>query len=193
MDTSNIASSKNLHVDPIKTTMIDQIKIFWKKLLSYSKTKWEISDYPLRYKKQIDATEQYNVGELKPWVVQVINWWTMTGVGNTKQEAYKHLSSNFKTYLEHYPAPRPGTNIPLSFADTSQVDDLEDVAADFFEKILNLNYYECFISDESRISDFGKDDEETLQKLNEIYGIRLTEFGDGNIVTLLSKIRTAIG
>ena len=63
----------------------------------------------------------------------------MTGLGDTKKEAYEDLKRNFKSYLEHDKAPRPGTSVPLTFADTSQIDHLEDVAADFFEKILNLN------------------------------------------------------
>lgn len=169
--------------------MTDQLKAFWKKILSYTKTHWAIDDYPLRVKKQTEATGQYNIGELKPWVVQVINWWTMTGLGDTKQEAYEHLESNFKSYLENNSAPRPGVSVPLSYADTSQIDDLEDVALDFFEKILDLNYYECFISDESSLGDFGMDDEETLKKINAIYGLGLIELGDGNIVSLLTLIK----
>lgn len=169
--------------------MTEQFNAFWKKILSYSKSKWDIDDYPLRYKKQTDTTEQYNVGDLKPWVVQIINWWTMTGLGNTKQEAYENLKSNFQAYWQHNSPPRPGTNVPLSFADTSQVEDLEDVAPHFFEKILDLNYYECFISDESSLTDFGRDDDETLQSMNSIYGLGLADLGDGNIVRLLTLIK----
>jgi hypothetical protein len=171
--------------------MTEQLKVFLKKLLSYTKTKWDIDDYPLRYRKQTDTKGEYNIGELKPWVVQVVNWWTMTGLGNTKQEAFQHLKSNFKSYLEYNPAPRPGTSVPLSFVDTSHVDDLEDVASDFFEKILDLDYYECFISDESSLTDFGKDDEETLQKINATYGLGLTDLGDGNLVRLFTKIKNS--
>ena len=168
--------------------MINQLKAFWKKSLSYTKTNWEINDYPLRYKKQ-NATGQYNIGEEKPWVVQIINWWTLTGIGDTKQEAYENLKSNLKNYLKCNSAPRPGTNVPLIFADTSQIDALESVAPDFFEKILDLNYYECFISDESSLSDFGMNDDETLRKINTIYNIGLTSLGDGNLVSLLTLIK----
>lgn len=168
---------------------MEQLNAFWKKLRSYTKTKWDIDDYPLRYRKQTDTTGQYPIGELKPWVVQVINWWTMTGLGDTKQQAYEHLKSNFKSYKEHNPAPRPGTPVPLSFAATTQVDDLEDVAPDFFEKILDVNYYECFISDESSLTDFGRDDDETLQRINTIYNLGLHDLGDGNIVRLLTLIK----
>jgi hypothetical protein len=169
--------------------MTEQLKALWKRLLSYTKPNWDIDDYPLRYIKQIDTKGEYNVGELKPWAVQVINWWTMTGLGDTKQQAYEHLKSNFKGYLEHNQPPRPGTKVPLSFADTSQIDNLEDIARDFFEKILDLDYYECFISDESSLTDFGRDDEEALQKINLTYSLGLTDLGDGNIVRLLTLIK----
>jgi hypothetical protein len=169
--------------------MNEQLRAFWKKLLSYTKANWNVVDYPLRYRKQIDTSGQYNVGELKPWVVQIINWWAMTGLGDTKQEAFEHLKSNFNGYLEHNPAPRPGTSVQLSFANTSQIEKLEDVAPDFFEKTLDLNYYECFISDESSLIDFGRGDDETLQKINTAYGLGLTDLGDGNIVRLLTLIK----
>lgn len=169
--------------------MTEQFKAFWKKMLSYIKTKWDIDDYPLRYKKQTDTKEQYNIGELKPWVVQVINWWTMTGLGDTKQQAYEHLKTNFKSFLEFNQAPRPGTSVPLSFVDASQVDSLENVAPDFFEKILDLDYYDCFISNESSLAHFGRDDDETLQKINATYNLSLTDLGDGNLVRLLTIIK----
>jgi hypothetical protein len=168
--------------------MTEKLKSFLKKTLSYTKTKWDIDDYPLRYRKQTDI-EGHNIGDFKPWVVQVINWWTMTGLGNTKQEAYEHLKNNFKSYLEYNQAPRPGTSVSLSFAETSQIDNLEDVAPDFFENILDLNYYECFISDQSSLTDFERDDDETLQKINSMYGLRLITLGDGNIVRLLTLIK----
>jgi len=169
--------------------MTEQIIAFWKRLLSYFKKTWEINDYPLRFKKQTGPTGEYNVGELKPWVVQIINWWTMTGLGDTKQDAFEHLCTNFKVYLEHDNAPRPGTKVPLSYADTSQIDDLEEIAFDFFKKVLDLNYYECFISDESSLLDFNIDNGETINKINSIYNLGLTEIGDGNIVRLLKMIK----
>lgn len=169
--------------------MTEQLKAVWKNLLSYTKKSWDIDDYPLRYKKQADTNEQNNIGELKPWVIQIINWWTITGLGNTKEEAYQHLKQNFTNYLEHNQAPRPGTNVPLVFVDSSQIAKLEDVAPDFFEKILDIDYFECFISDESSLSNFGVDDEETLDKINSIYNLQLTDLGDGKIVRLLNLIK----
>lgn len=98
--------------------MKEQLKAFWKRLLSYTKSSWDVHDYPLRYKNQASELERYNVGELKTWNLQVINWWTMGGLGNTKEEAFENFKSNFRNYLEHNKAPRPGTKVPLAFAST---------------------------------------------------------------------------
>jgi len=169
--------------------MTDQFKASFRKLLSYTKSKWDIDDYPLRYKKQTDTKGKNNVSEFKPWVVKIINWELMIGLGDTKLEAYEDLKSNFKNYLKHDQPPRPGTDVPLRFADTSLIDTLEGVAPGFFDKILNLDYYQCFISDESSLIDFGRDNDETLQKINATYNLGLTDLGDGNIARLLSLIR----
>ncbi|MBK8805723.1 MAG: hypothetical protein IPO21_03335 [Bacteroidales bacterium] len=166
--------------------MKNTILAFYKRLLSYYKTKWELTDYPLRYKKHADS----NNNELKPWVVQIINWWTLTGLGNTKEEAFNVLKENFEIYKKNNcKLPRPGCNVPLQYADTTNIDNLEDVAVDFFREILGYNYFECFISDQSSIIDFGKDDDEVLQKINKTYKLNLSEIGDGNIVRLLTLIK----
>ncbi|MDP3445374.1 MAG: hypothetical protein Q8T08_21155, partial [Ignavibacteria bacterium] len=78
--------------------------------------------------------------------------------------------------------------VPLQYADTTVIDNLENVAIDFFDKILGYNYYECFISDESSIIDFGQDEDEVLKKINLTYELQLTEIGDGNIVRILTLI-----
>jgi hypothetical protein len=169
--------------------MADKLKAIWKRILSYRKSNWDINDYPLRFKMQKGEPGQYNVGELKPWSVQIINWWTMGGLGNTKEEALENLKGNFKSYLLQNKAPRPGTLVPLTFADTQEMDKLERVAPEFFERILGLNYYECFISDESSLDDFGQNNNETLEKINDIYHVGLTDLGDGNIARILKLIK----
>lgn len=165
--------------------MTENILALYKRLLSYTKTKWDLDDYPLRYKNQADPNDK----ELKPWVVQVINWWTLTGLGDTKEEAYKMLKESFENYkIYNDTLPRPGCIVPLEYADTAMVDNLENVAVDFFDKILGYNYYECFISDESSLIDFGQDNDETLQKINETYDLNLKQIVDGNIVRIMTLI-----
>ena len=169
--------------------MARKIKAFWKRMISHLKTNWGIDDYPLYYKKQTSKIGQQYVGELKPWVAHIINWGMMCGFGDTKKAAYEDLKNNFRNYLERNRPPRPGTNVPVLFADNSKVRQVEDVCPDFFEKILKLNYYECFRSDESSLADFGKDDEETLQMINTTYGLSMTDLGDGNLARLFAIIK----
>lgn len=165
--------------------MTEKILAFYKRLLSYTKKTWDLNDYPLRYKNQADPNDK----NIKPWVVQVVNWWTLTGLGDTKEEAYTMLNEAFENYkLYNDTMPRPGCSVPFQYADTTAVDNLEHVAVDFFDKILDYNYYECFISDESSLIDFGQDTQETLQKINDTYGLDLKEIGDGNIVRILTLI-----
>lgn len=169
--------------------MAEQLKAFWKRILSYSKKTWDIDDYPLRYKKLPETKGHHNIGEPQSWIVQVINWWTMIGLGNTKQEAFEQLKINFKSYVESDSTPRPGKNVPIKYVETTQIDSLEEIAVDFFKKIVNINYYNCYISDQSSLFDFGKDENEMLNKINSTYNLKLTEIGDGNIVRLLKIIK----
>lgn len=162
---------------------------FWKRVLSHTKTKWNIDDYPIRYRKQEGEPGLYNIGEIKPWIAQIINWWALAGVGDTKEEAYQDLKNNFHNYLKDNKAPRPGTKVPLTFAESTEIDKLEDIAVDFFEKILDFNYYDCFITDGSTLTEFGMYDDETLEKINFTYSINLTELGDGNILRILTLIK----
>ncbi|MVN23469.1 polysaccharide deacetylase family protein [Mucilaginibacter arboris] len=168
--------------------MTEKLIAAWKKILSYTKSSWDIDDYPLRYKKQIDTKEEYKVGELKLWVVQIINWWTITGLGDTKEEAFKMLKTNFKNYLEYNTAPRPGTNVPICFAETTQMDKHEQVAVDFFDKILDYNYYECYITDESSLNDFNRNDLETMKLINLTYNLSFKDLGDGNLANIFTLI-----
>ena len=165
--------------------MKDTILAFYKRLLSYTKTKWELDDYPLRYRNQADPNHK----ELKAWHLQVINWYSFSGLGDTKEEAYKMLREKFENYKAYgHKLPRPGCSVPIQFADTTKIDNLENIAVDFFDKILGYNYYDCFISDQSSLLDFGQDNEETLQKINQTYNLNLKEIGDGNIARFLTLI-----
>ncbi len=43
----------------------------------------------------------------------------------------------------------------IVFGSSDNIDDYEYIARDFLKKIFDLNYDECFISDESALSDFA--------------------------------------
>ena len=101
----------------------------------------------------------------------------------------------------------------MVFAETDRMSDLEDEAMEFFEKVLDMDYGECFVSDESALSDFvgcGVDSEgmppfefggreyagawfsRVSTRVFEIYGFKPKDIGD-LIADLLSECRKARG
>jgi predicted RNase H-like HicB family nuclease len=163
------------------------LSCFIKYLLSYTKKEWTVDDYPLRY------NGKNSVGSGDPnltWSAKVIKWPTLVGIGPTKEAAYKNLEENFKLYkAANATLPRPGKEVPVTFAKTDQIFQLEDIAEDFFPAILGYNFHGVFVSDESSIFDFGEDEAEAIAAINSKYGLQLTTLGDGNIVHILKLIK----
>lgn len=162
---------------------MNKIKILIKRIWSYSKKEWRLKDYPLRYRRQKGVPKDYL------WVIQILNWW-ISGVGDTKKKALEDLAKNFNQFKENNDKlPRPGTVVPIQFADTSMIEELESEAVDFFDKVIGMDYYSCFISDQTSLYDFGMYDDSTLRRINEIYRLGLHDLEDGNVVKLLTIIR----
>jgi hypothetical protein len=46
---------------------------------------------------------------------------------------------------------RPGTGLPTEFAPTYRIEEPPDLARDFFRRVLDMNYDECFISNASSL------------------------------------------
>ena len=101
------------------------------------------------------------------------------------------------------------TKPTITFAQIDKIEFLEETAVLFFSQILDLNYNECFVSDESTLSDFsscglpysaddkdlpldklyGQWDRYVINEINTIYGIQLSNTNI-NIVELLHRIDT---
>jgi len=101
---------KQLHWPDADQTYLDNlfkytIRSYYKYLLSFSKNDWELEDYPIRYKEQDieDPSEPL-------WTAQIIKWWNITGVGESKNEAFENLRSNLNAVKKfRSDLPRPGT------------------------------------------------------------------------------------
>ncbi|MCW3074538.1 MAG: hypothetical protein JWP69_1607 [Flaviaesturariibacter sp.] len=167
---------------------LKQVQVLWKRLLSYRKKTWRIDDYPLAYRKQPMPADTLPEEGYKTWLVQVIRWELMLGLGNTKEEAYHYLESSFNRYSQKKPAPRPGTKVPIEFASRDKIAALEEIAISFFDEILHLDYYECLVTDESTLEDFRKHDDETFQLINAFYHLNLDQSKDGNLVNILTQV-----
>ena len=165
----------------------EAVLCFWKHFLSYRKNNWAIRDYPLRYmEKSVQATGE----KAMAWSVQVIKWWGMFGSGHTKSEAFKDLEDSFIKYKNaNHRLPRPGAEVPIQFASTNQIEQLEDIAVDFFPAILGYDFHGIFVSDESSVFDFGVDEQEIIAAINTRYGLQLTTLADGNIVRILYLVK----
>ncbi|MFL9845560.1 hypothetical protein [Flavobacterium rhizosphaerae] len=140
------------------------LKAKYKLILSYLKSDWSFDDYPL------EIMYNPNAGEEK-YHARLINWYHMIDFGKSRDEAIRNLKIMFDEYKNENELPRPGSVVPIKYATSFKVEEYEDIAIDFFEKILGLNYFSCFISDLSSLYDFDLANTDTLSKINEIYHI----------------------
>ncbi|MBL7662723.1 hypothetical protein JNK13_08225 [bacterium] len=165
-----------------------------KRLLSHFKKEWNFEDYP------VETWELPNASDDSDRVsAGIINWPSMVERGSTAEEAIKNLKEDFLRYKEHNTSlPRPGTKVPLKFAPTAQMDKYEDVAVDYFEKVLRQDYYDGFYSDGSCFNYFEPvEDEEgakqfkemVINRTREIYDIDVSDIYDGPLYAVLARIK----
>ena len=145
---------------------MDQIRAFIKYLFSFFKNNWQFEDYPLETWSNLEA----NQSEIK-FGAKFTNWQTLIAHGNSNSEAVENLRKSFNEYSQKNILPRPGSKVSFEFAKSSKIDLYEEIAIDFFDKIIGISYFDCFISDYSTLFDFGLDDEETIEKIKIVYKI----------------------
>jgi hypothetical protein len=161
--------------------------------MSFRKADWTVDDYPVRFQHSTASEKDDSRGRLKPipWSAQIINWWQMHGLGDTKEAALTDLNAKLQTVKDEGRAlPRPGTGLPIEFASTDQVSGHWNIAEDFFKRVLDQNYEECWISDESSLWDFHV--EESNQHIHdrvwECYRVDISDIEDGNLVRIFERI-----
>jgi hypothetical protein len=86
--------------------------------------------------------------------------------------------------------PRPGAGLPIEFASAEQVSRYDDIAEDFFRRVLGMDYRDCWISDESSLWDFhGEESNEHLhEKVWEAYRVDVSSIENGNLVKIFERI-----
>jgi hypothetical protein len=163
------------------------ISVLTKYLKSLLKNDWAIDDYPVRLK-LLKKHLPLDINA-KPWVAQIINWWTIAGLGDSREEALRGLAESFESYKStHDVLPRPGVQAPIEYVSTERVDKYEKIAVDFFKNILNIDYYNCWISDESSIYDFRFEINGINPKIKAFYGFELGENDPGKLCDIFEKI-----
>ena len=155
------------------------IRVFIKWALSFLKSDWVLADYPVRLK------EQDRVGEEAPrYSAQIINWWQISGLGNTKDGALEDLNQMFLNIKENRVSmPRPGTGLPIEFASSEELDKYWVVASRIIEEVLGFSPDEVFISDESSLWDFPEGDNKYvyLSKIESIFKLDVSNIESGCI------------
>ena len=170
----------------------DPLRAAWKFLLSFRHRSWSLNDYPVRLRKQARTPGQ-EIGRLRVpvWHAQIINWWGLSGFGDTQAEALEDLRARFARWQsEGRDAPRPGRRVPITFAATYRVEEHPDIATDFFARVLDLDYAECFVSDESSLADFHTElsDEHLHERILLAYGVDVSDIEDGRLVRIFERL-----
>jgi len=165
--------------------------VVWKYLRSFTKRDWSASDYPIRIRQFARGSE--SVGRLKSVRVEatVVNWWQMTGGGETRAEALADLGVHISALkATGKRLPRPGTGLPLELASSSRIDAHGPLAADFLKRILGLDITQCFISDESSLWHFHVDDDNAslYSKIMSIYGVDVSDIEGARISDILDRL-----
>jgi hypothetical protein len=173
----------------------ENLKATWKFCLSFTKREWELSDYPLVIRRQEATQQEPSVPERTPlpYAARIVNWWAMTGLGNTREEAMNELAGQFaqmkeNRHREGKPMPRPGTKVPIEFAPSSRVYADQGLADDFIRRVLGLEW--AFVSDQSSLWDFhtGETNQVLITKIQDVYGVDVSDIESGNVAMILERI-----
>jgi hypothetical protein len=125
-----------------------------------------------------------------------VNWWVVSGGGNTKLEALQELEKSFATVKaerakDGKKLPRPGTHAEIEFASRDRVDAHAELAEDFIRRVLNLDW--AFVSAESSLWDFhsAADNQDLIAKINEVYGVDVSDIESAKLWQILDRIATS--
>ncbi|HEU5350577.1 MAG TPA: hypothetical protein VFU55_03205 [Terracidiphilus sp.] len=165
---------------------VDGMHMFWKRMLSYRKKEWQLADYPIRMRIQKDSAPNDRY-----WA-RVLGW-LIDATGRTPSDAMVELQHRFDAQKalcaeEGKPQPRPGTEVPISFASSERVDSDAALREDFIHRVLELEW--TFISDGSSLWDFHTErtNDELNARIKEVYGADVSDIESGNIAEILERI-----
>ncbi|MDD2482312.1 MAG: hypothetical protein WCY24_07635 [Lutispora sp.] len=89
---------------------------------------------------------------------------------------------------------KQGRKYSVVYASANEIEKYDDLAVEFFDKILDMDYRSCFISDRSSLchlrGSFEHDgvDKETIEKVKEIFHTDISDIEDGNFVEIFNRI-----
>ncbi len=164
-------------------------------MASCFRSDWTLRDYPLRVRHQAAEPSDFDPPSgyvLIPWTVQIINWWQMSGDGDTREEAYADLERKFQEFrAANTRLPRPGTGPPLELPDTTEVERLESIAVDFLDRVLGFEEDDnVWISDESNLHDFElvQPIDVSLARIRKVYEVDASDVEGYKLVDIFARI-----
>ena len=162
--------------------------LFWKRLLSYTKSDWDFEDYP------VQTTEIADPEPGTPKYYSRILGWNLGGFGETPTAAVEELKSRFETFRQERPDDviRPGTTMPIEFASQEGIERHDETAERFINEVLGFDHSDpVFISDESSLLDFTSTQEEIadyVARTRDVFGVDISDISDGTLLKIFERI-----
>jgi hypothetical protein len=164
----------------------------YKWLLSFRKSEWGLSDYPVGIAVQkLEPALTSPRFKLQPYRAYIINW-TVIGLGDTPEEAKANLAQNFENIkAEGQELTRPGKTRPIVFASQEEVSKDEALSQDFIQRILGMEW--AWLSDESSLWDFHSEQTNDLfyEKISDIYGVDVSDIQSARLWEIFERIKMA--
>jgi hypothetical protein len=126
---------------PILRNTAWQARAFWALLASALKHEWTIEDYPIvaRFQRDSHVPRESRL-KPSPWIAAIVNWPAISGNGNTKLEALEDLRRSFDRFkATKNKLPRPGTKVPIEFADRNRVSQHPELKAIYSIKLKGIS------------------------------------------------------
>lgn len=140
---------------------------------------WTFQDYPLRVRINGDHMAD-------GYAAQILNWPGTIGLGSTVEEALADLRANFDKRTDR---PRPGSKVPVQFAESEAIAAYGDWAYDLTEAVTGLR--PIFLSDSSSLSDFPIDLAEAQDRIHKRYGVDVSDIEYGYLLPVLNRLAAA--
>ncbi len=171
-------------------SILKQLRIAVKWLLSFTRAEWRFHDYPIRVRRNPVPDAAMS------WSAQFLNWFGPIGLGPDPAAALAELEKNFSQIRlaraasgEHL--PRPGSRAPLRFAPSTRVTRNPELLQDFLRRVLGFRRDDpVFVSDMSSLFDFGGDEEVERYRdlIRHIYGVETADLKKANLADILERI-----
>ena len=184
---------KNIDEDKNNSMILKNLIIPFTLINKRKHNSLKISDYPVFYYKNKNARQE-NI----KFSARILFWPGMIGHGKNFKEAFGKLCENFDLYKKNNKyLPKPWEKKELEFASDEKILKNECFAVEFFDKILGIDFYKGFFSDETYLEHFycDVDDDKKekikkgiIEKVKSYYGIDIRDIYDFALADILQFI-----